>query len=92
MEWVLPPPKLVCSWTTGSPPWPVRRCTAPTRRSLQALGEVGAAEELDWVAVLGDALAEMDLPEVGGELGLLVLTAGDVAVGGDDLPPRLEVP
>ena len=40
--------------------------------AFQALGEVGAAEELDGVAVLVGALAEMDLPEVGGEFGLLV--------------------
>ena len=28
MEWVLPPPKLVCKLTTGSPPWPFSRSRA----------------------------------------------------------------
>ena len=34
MLWVLPPPKLVCSSMTGSPPPPVRRRVAPTRSSV----------------------------------------------------------
>src|SRR5690606_621748 len=56
----------------------------------EALGEVGAPEELGRVAVLVGALAEVDLPEVGGELGLLVAPAGDVAVRRGDLAPGLE--
>ena len=90
MEWVLPPPKLVWSCTTGSPPWPASRRTAPTSIALQALGEVGAAEELDRVAVLVGAFAQVDLPQVGGELGLLVATAGHVLVRRHHLAPGLE--
>ena len=52
---------------------------------LQALGEIGAAEELDGVLVLVRPLAEVHLPEVGGELGLLVAAAGDVRAAS---PPR----
>ena len=52
------------------------------QQTSQALGQVGAAEELGWVAVLGGTLAEMYLPEVGGEFGLLVVAAGHVGVGG----------
>ena len=55
--------------------------------ALEAVGRVGAAEELGRVAVFGDALAEVHLPEVGGELGLLVVAAGDVGVGAGDLAP-----
>ena len=57
---------------------------------LEALGQVGAAEELDRVAVLGAPFPFLDLPEVGGELGLLVLAAGDVLVRRDHLAPRLQ--
>ena len=58
---------------------------------LQALGEIGAPEELDGVPVLVGPFSEMDLPEVGGELGLLVPPAGDVLVRGHHLSPRLQV-
>ena len=58
---------------------------------FQALGEIGAAEELDRVPVLVGALAEMHLPEVGGELGLLVAAAGHILVRRDHLTPGLEV-
>ena len=40
--------------------------------------------------VLVGALAEMHLPEVGGELGLLVAAAGHVRVRRDHLAPGLE--
>ena len=53
----------------------------------EALGEVGAAEEFGRVAVFGGAFAEVYLPEVGGELGLLVVAAGDVGVGVDYFAP-----
>jgi hypothetical protein len=53
----------------------------------EALGEEGAAEELGGVAVLVGALVLVDLPQVGGELGLLVAAGGDVGVGRDDLAP-----
>ena len=58
---------------------------------LQALGEIGAAEELDRVPVLVRALAQMHLPEVGGELGLLVAAAGHILVRRHHLAPGLEV-
>ena len=57
---------------------------------LEALGEIGAAEELDGVLVLVRPLAEVHLPEVGGELGLLVAAAGDVLVRRHHLAPGLE--
>ena len=57
---------------------------------LEALGEIGAAEELDGVPVLVGPLAEVHLPEVGGELGLLVAAAGDVLVRRHHLAPGLE--
>ena len=59
-------------------------------QALEALGEVGAAEELDWVAVLVRALAEVHLPEIGGELRLLVAAARHVRVRRHDLAPGLE--
>ena len=57
---------------------------------LQALGEVGAPEEFDRVAVLVGPLAEAHLPEVGGELRLLVPAARHVPVRRDHLAPRLQ--
>ena len=60
------------------------------QQPAQAFGQVGAAEKLHRVAVLGGSLANVDLPQVGGELGLLVTSAGDVMVWGHHLPPRLE--
>ena len=57
------------------------------QQASQTLGQVGAAEELGRVAVFGGTLAEMDLPEVGGEFGLLVVAAGDVGVGVDYVAP-----
>ena len=57
---------------------------------LQALGEVGAAEELHRVAVFVRAFAQMHLPQIGGELGLLVAAAGHVLVRRHHLAPGLE--
>jgi len=56
----------------------------------QAVGEEGAAEELHRVAVLLRPLVPVDLPQIGGELGLLVLATGDVLMRGHHLPPRLQ--
>ena len=61
------------------------------QQPLQALGQIGAAEELDRVLVLVRPLAEVHLPEVGGELGLLVAAAGHVLVRRHHLAPGLEV-
>ena len=87
MECVLPPPKLVCNCTTGSPPWPFQALESICQQTSQALGQVGAAEEFGRVAVFGGTLAQMHLPEVGGEFGLLVVAAGHVGVGADHLAP-----
>ena len=88
MLWVLPPPKAVWSWTTGSPPWAVRRCDAGDQQIQQALGEVGAAEELErGPGILGSAVPAMHLAEVGGELGLHVAPAGHVGMGLNDIAP-----
>ena len=60
------------------------------QQPLQALGEIGAAEELHRVPVLVRPFAEMHLPQVGRELGLLVAAAGHVLVRGHHLAPGLE--
>ena len=52
----------------------------PDQEPSQALGEVGTAEELDRLPVFVGALAEVDLPQVGRELGLLISAAGYVLV------------
>ena len=57
---------------------------------LEALGQIGAPEELGRVAVLVGPLAEVRLPEVGGELGLLVAAAGHVLVRRHHLAPRFQ--
>ena len=71
---------------------------APTReavdcsdqQALQAFREVGPPKELDRVPVLVRPFADVHLPEIGGEFGLLIAPARDVLVGRDDLPPWLE--
>ena len=63
---------------------------AAHEQALQALGEVGAAEELLRLLVLVRALAQVHLPEVGRELRLLVAAARHVGVRRDDLAPGLE--
>ena len=57
------------------------------QHALQAFGQVRAPEELDRIAVLVSALAQVHLPEIGRKLGLLVLPTRHVAVRRDDLPP-----
>ena len=61
-------------------------------QAFEAFGDEGAAEELGGVFVLVGALVLVDLPEVGGEFGLLVAAGGDVGVRGDDFAPGLESP
>ena len=61
------------------------------QQALQALGEIGAAEELDRLPVLVRPLAQVHLPEVRRELGLLVAATRHVPVRADHLPPGLEV-
>ena len=62
----------------------------PDQHSLQAFGQVGTAKELDRVPVLIRAFAQMHLPQVRRELGLLVPAARHVLVGGHDLAPRFQ--
>ena len=55
----------------------------------QALGQVGAREELDRLGVvLARVVGRRDLVEVGGELGGLEVAGRDVVVGREDLAPR----
>ena len=54
----------------------------------QAVGQKGAAEELDGILVFGDPAPQVDLPEVSRELGLLILAAGHVLMRTYHLPPR----
>ena len=63
---------------------------ASDEEAVQALGEEGAVEELAGIAVLVAAFTEVHLPEIGGELRLLVATAGHVRVRRNDLAPRLQ--
>lgn len=48
------------------------------QESAQTLGQIGAAEELTRVAVLGRRAARMNLGEIGRELGLLKLASGNI--------------
>ena len=57
---------------------------------LEALGQVGAAGKLGGVAVFVAALAEVHLPEVGGELRLLVAATRHIGMRRRDLAPRLQ--
>ena len=56
----------------------------------QAVGQVGASEELPGITVLRRCAAGMDLAEVGRELGLLERAGRDVLVRLHDLAPGLE--
>ena len=56
----------------------------------QAVGHVGATEELDGVAILAGGITALDLGEVGGKLGLGVAAARDVGMRHHHLAPRLE--
>ncbi len=72
--------------TTGSkPPY------SADQHCLQALGQIGPAEEFHWIPVLVRPLFEMDLPEVGSELRLLVQATRNVLVRHDNLAPRLQI-
>ena len=53
----------------------------------QAVGQKGAAEELDRILVFGDPSPQVDLPEVSCELSLLILSAGYVRMRTYHLPP-----
>ena len=60
---------------------------AVDQQTPQAVSQKGAAEELDGVLVFGDPAAQVDLPEVSCELGLLILTASHVLMRAYHLPP-----
>lgn len=63
---------------------------ATHEQSFKALGEERATEELLGLLVPVRPFAQMHLPEVGGELCLLIAAARDVSVRCYDIPPRLE--
>ena len=86
----MPPPKLVCNSTTGFPPLPASRTNAPVNRPLQPFGDERAAEELGRVLVLFRPFVLIDLPQVGGKLGLLVGALHHVAVRSDHFTPRFQ--
>src|SRR5712692_4423594 len=60
-------------------------------QTLEALGQVRAAEELRGLLVFVAAFAKMNLPEVRCELRLLIPSTRDVLVRRHDFPPRLQV-
>ena len=82
--------EVVWSCTTGSPAPPPRRRTAPTSICFRLSVRCVRRKKLDWIAVLVGALAQVHLPEIRGELGLLVLPARHVSVRRDNLPPGLQ--
>ena len=93
IEWVLPPPKLVCrlmtGWRSSSPP--IRR-DRPVEQVAQTLGQVGAAEELDRVGVLVRSpsppwatMCRSAANSDGGEVA-----RAHIVVRRDHLAPRLE--
>ena len=62
----------------------------PNQQTLQAFRQIRSPEELDGVSILVGPFTQVHLPEIGGELGLLVPPARDVRVRGDDFPPGLQ--
>ena len=58
----------------------------------QALGEIGALEELAGITILVGALSAHNLPKVGGELCLLVAAGSDIGMRGNDLAPGAQSP
>ena len=62
----------------------------PNQQSLQAFRQVRPPEELNGVSILVCPFTQVHLPEIGGELGLLVSPACDIPVGSDDFPPGLQ--
>ena len=63
---------------------------ASDKQPLEALGEKCPAKELLWVSILVRSFAQVDLPEVRGELRLLISPARHVGVWGDDFAPGLQ--
>ena len=63
---------------------------ASHQQALEAVGEVGPPEELSGLPILVAAFAQVDLPEVRGELRLLVTATGHIGMRGYDLAPGLK--
>ena len=63
---------------------------AADEKPLQTLREIRPAEEFGGVSVLVRALSEVDLPQVGGELRLLIAAACDIGVRSHDFSPGLQ--
>jgi hypothetical protein len=61
------------------------------QEKLEALGEVRPAEELGRILVFVRPFAQIHLPQIGGELGLLITAAGHVLVRRHHFAPGLEV-
>src|SRR5437879_3741657 len=59
-------------------------------QAIKAVRQEGASKELHRVPVLIYPLSEVDLPEIGRELGLLVLATGHILVWGNDFAPGLK--
>ena len=70
---------------------PVQTQDRINQQLFQAVGQVGAAEKLQRLAVLGGALALVHLGEVGGELRLLVTATGHILVRSNHLTPGFQV-
>ena len=62
-----------------------------SKEGTQAIGEIGAREELDRVGVVAGADTVGNLMQVGRELGTGKVAAGDVCMRAKDLSPRHQV-
>ena len=72
-------------------PLPRKALDRASQQALQTVGEIGTTEKLDRVLILVRPLTQVHLPQVGGELGLLVAATGHVPVRRHDLAPGLQV-
>src|SRR5260370_13014586 len=57
---------------------------------IQAMGQIGAAEELGRFPIFVGALAEVYLPQIGRELCLLVAPARHILMRSHNLPPGFQ--
>ena len=58
------------------------------KQVAQTMGQVGAPEKFDGVAVFIRTFAHVNLPQVRRELGLLIFARSDIFVGRDNFAPR----
>ena len=63
---------------------------AANQQTLQAFSQECSTEKLGGLSVFVRALTQVYLPQVRGELGLLVTAAGDIGVRRDHFSPWLE--